>query len=84
MTTRQHARSRSRAAEPSATKYLTMAQVCERYGNCSPITIERRLQNDPDFPKPMHFGKRMRLFAENKLEAYERLRVVMKEEETKA
>ena len=83
MTTRRNVR-RGRTSEPSAAKYLTMSQLCERYGNCSPMTIERRLQNDPRFPKPIYFGKRMRLFAENKLEAYERLRVVMKEEETKA
>ena len=62
-----------------------MAQVCERYGGCAKITIERRLQNDPDFPRPMYFGKRKRLFAESKLEAYERSRVVAnEEEETKA
>jgi hypothetical protein len=84
MTTRPNARHRSRAAEPSKTKYLGMADLCARYGNCSPMTIERRLQNDPNFPKPMHFGKRMRLWDINKLEAYERALIVAKEEETAA
>ena len=82
MTTRRNVRSRSRTAEPSATKYLTMAQLCARYGDCSSMTIERRLKHDPRFPQPMPFGsKRMRLWKESDCEKYERALVVAKEKE---
>jgi hypothetical protein len=83
MTTRRNVR-RGRTSEPSAAKYLTMSQLCERYGNCSPMTIERRLQNDPRFPKPIYFGKRMRLWDISKQEQYERALAVAKEGETAA
>jgi len=83
MTTRHSAR-RPKPAKPSGTQYASMSQVCERYGDCSPITIERRLQNDPRFPRPLHFGKRMRLWKISELEAYERTLVVAKEAETAA
>lgn len=35
--------------------YLKTNQVCERYGNCSAMWIERRMK-DSDFPPPVHFG----------------------------
>jgi hypothetical protein len=35
--------------------------------------IERRMRNDPNFPKAMQFpGGRLRLFDEDQIEAYER------------
>lgn len=84
MTVRHNAR-RPRVTDTSGTKYLTMSQVCARYGDCSPMTIERRLKNDPRFPQPMPFGsKRMRLWDLSKLEQYERALVVERDEETAA
>jgi predicted DNA-binding transcriptional regulator AlpA len=35
--------------------YLKTQQVCERYGHCSVMWIERRME-DRDFPKPVYFG----------------------------
>lgn len=83
MTVRHSAR-RPKPAEPAGTVYASISQVCERYANCSPMTIERRLQNDPRFPKPIYFGKRMRLWRISELEAYERALVVAREEEDDA
>jgi len=56
-------------------KYLTTKQLRQRWGGCSHMLIERRLKSDPDFPRPVQFGKRWRLWPLDKVEAYERARV---------
>jgi predicted DNA-binding transcriptional regulator AlpA len=58
-------------------KYLTMNQLRERWGNCSHMSIERWMQADPDFPRPMRLGgkARVRLWDEAAVEAYERASV---------
>jgi predicted DNA-binding transcriptional regulator AlpA len=38
--------------------FLTTRQVRHRYGGVSHMWIERRLLDDPDFPKPVYFGRR--------------------------
>jgi predicted DNA-binding transcriptional regulator AlpA len=53
-------------------KYLTVAQLCERWGNRSFMFIERKLRTDKNFPRPMRLGGRLRLFDEDAIEAYER------------
>ena len=35
--------------------YLKTNQVCERYGSCSKMWIERRMK-DSGFPPPIYFG----------------------------
>jgi predicted DNA-binding transcriptional regulator AlpA len=50
--------------------YLRTKQVRARYGNVSHMWIERRLRDDPTFPKPTYFG-RMRFFKLSELEAWE-------------
>jgi hypothetical protein len=54
--------------------YLTAAQLCERYGGVSHMWLERRLANDPAFPRPVRFGNsKLRMFDLAELEAYERM-----------
>jgi hypothetical protein len=45
------------------------------------MTIERKLRNDPNFPKPMRLGDdgRIRLFNLDEVEAYERRAVAVGE-----
>lgn len=50
--------------------YLKTRQVQQRYGNCSHMFIERRLQNDPTFRRPLYFG-RMRFWKLSELERWE-------------
>ena len=38
--------------------YITTRQLRHRYGGVSHMWIERRLVDDPEFPKPVYFGAR--------------------------
>ena len=58
------------AAAPDK-KYITTAQLCARWGGCSHMTVERKLKDDKTFPRPYHFT-RVRLFAVDEIEVYER------------
>jgi predicted DNA-binding transcriptional regulator AlpA len=49
--------------------YLRTKQLRARYG-CSHMWIERRLANDPTFPRPRYFG-RLRHYPLSELEAWE-------------
>jgi predicted DNA-binding transcriptional regulator AlpA len=53
-------------------KFLTVAQICARWGDRSTMFVERKLRDDPRFPRPMKLGGRLRLFDEAEIEAYER------------
>jgi predicted DNA-binding transcriptional regulator AlpA len=58
-----------------------MRQLRERWGGCSHMLIERRLRNDPDFPKPVRLGggekgSGWRFFDEAEIESYERRKAV--------
>jgi len=59
-------------------RFLTMRQLRERWGNCSHMTVERRMEDDPNFPRPIRPGlkARTRLWDEEQIEAYERASVV--------
>ena len=53
-----------------------MTRLRQRWGDCAHMTVERLIQTDPDFPKPMNIhpnGKR--LWDEDEIEAYERSKV---------
>ena len=52
-------------------KYITTKQLRARWGNCSHMTVERKLKFDPKFPRPYHF-LRTRLFDLAEIEEYER------------
>jgi predicted DNA-binding transcriptional regulator AlpA len=57
-------------------QFLTAAQLRERYGNVSHMWIERRLQRDPNFPRPIKLGgSSIRLWDVEAIEAYERAAV---------
>jgi hypothetical protein len=54
-------------------KYLTFNQVCERWGNCNPMSLERKLRDDAAFPRPVRLlDGRRRYFDLAEIEAYER------------
>jgi predicted DNA-binding transcriptional regulator AlpA len=63
-------KNRNQKTEPDAT-FATAPQVCLRYGGVSHMWLERRLKNDPKFPRPRYFG-RLRFFKISELEEYER------------
>jgi hypothetical protein len=57
---------------PHEAVYMSPRQLRRRYGDVSHMWIERRLKNDPDFPRPEYFGPQ-RFFKICAIEAYERL-----------
>jgi predicted DNA-binding transcriptional regulator AlpA len=56
--------------------FLKTKQVRERYGGCSHMFIERRLANDPTFPRPIYFG-RMRFWKLSELEMWEKAQAAL-------
>ena len=62
---------RSPRSAPSTAKYIDTPQLRDRYGGVSHMWVERRLQNDPTFPRPIYIG-RLRYFEVEKLAAWER------------
>jgi predicted DNA-binding transcriptional regulator AlpA len=50
--------------------YLKTRQVQLRYGGCSHMFIERRLANDPAFPRPVFMG-RLRFWKLSELQKWE-------------
>jgi predicted DNA-binding transcriptional regulator AlpA len=57
-------------------RYLTVAELKQRWGGVSQMFIERRVR-EPGFPQPIRLpGSRIRLFLESDIEAYERSAVV--------
>jgi predicted DNA-binding transcriptional regulator AlpA len=57
---------------PSDALWMSARQVRARRGGCAPMTLDRLIKNDPDFPRPVYFG-RLRFFKLADIEAYERL-----------
>jgi hypothetical protein len=53
-------------------RWLTVKQVRERYGDVSHMWVERRLRDDPDFPRLTKFG-RLRMGDEAEFDAYDQL-----------
>jgi predicted DNA-binding transcriptional regulator AlpA len=53
--------------------YITTRQLRHRYGGVSHMWIERRLVDDPEFPKPVYLGAR-RFWALAAIEVWERTR----------
>ena len=53
--------------------YITTRQLRLRYGGVSHMWIERRLADDPEFPKPVYFGAR-RFWPVTAVERWERTR----------
>jgi predicted DNA-binding transcriptional regulator AlpA len=50
--------------------YLRTKQLRIRYGSVSHMWVERRLQDDPSFPRPVKMG-RLRFWKLSELEAWE-------------
>jgi predicted DNA-binding transcriptional regulator AlpA len=51
--------------------YISTRQLRYRYGGVSHMWIERRLADDPEFPKPVYFGGR-RFWRLTAVEVWER------------
>jgi len=62
-------------SQDNLARFLTTAQIRQLWGNCSHMTIERKLRSDPNFPKAMRLG-RIRLFRLEDIESYERSKIV--------
>lgn len=60
---------------PDADQYITTAKVRARYGDVSHMWVERRLKDDPTFPKPRYIARR-RYWLLGELVAWERSRAV--------
>lgn len=62
---------------PAPKKFIALGDLRQRYGGVSHMTIERLLQSDPAFPRPIKLNpKGMRLWCVEELEAYERRKVL--------
>jgi predicted DNA-binding transcriptional regulator AlpA len=57
-------------------RFLTTAQLRERWGGVSHMFIERRLESDPNFPRPLKLGQRIRFYDLYAIERYERTKIV--------
>ena len=63
-------------------RFLTIPQLCERWGDCSLMTVENRMRKDPRFPKIYVLpGSRLRMVDEAEVEQYERASVVARKME---
>jgi hypothetical protein len=60
--------------------YLTAGQMRVRYGNRSEMFLTRIMQSDPAFPRPVMLG-RLRLWAIDEVEEYERALAARREPE---
>jgi hypothetical protein len=69
--------SRKSHPTPAGAVFIGIRQLQERWGGISHMTVERRLRDDPSFPKPRFFG-RLRFWKIADVEAYERACVVEK------
>jgi predicted DNA-binding transcriptional regulator AlpA len=54
-------------------RLLRIADMRQCFGNCSDMWIERRLKDDPNFPRPIYIRKR-RFWSNNGVLAYKRLK----------
>jgi predicted DNA-binding transcriptional regulator AlpA len=61
--------------------YLKTKQVRVRYGGASHMFIERRLKNDPAFPRPVYMG-RIRFWKLSELERWEAAQAIRKSKVT--
>lgn len=55
-------------------QFIGVPELCERWNNCSHMFIEKKLRNDPAFPKVYRIG-RHRFFELDEIEAYEQSHV---------
>jgi hypothetical protein len=55
--------------------YLTAVQLRKRWGNCSHMFVERLLKSDPNMPRPVKLGARIRFFDLDAIERYERSKI---------
>jgi hypothetical protein len=61
---------REAVAIPPSAKWISARQVCARYGGRSLMWLERKLKNDPSFPRPTYFGS-LRYWQPTSLDAYD-------------
>lgn len=56
---------------PQGAVFISAKQYCQRLGGRSIQTLDRLIERDPDFPRPLYMG-RLRYFRIADIEAYER------------
>jgi predicted DNA-binding transcriptional regulator AlpA len=59
---------------PAGAIWMTSNQVCARYGGKSHMWLWRKIKRDPDFPKPVYFG-RMMMFSIAEQDGYDRIMI---------
>jgi hypothetical protein len=59
---------------PPGAAFISIRQLRDRYGSVSQMWVNRKVKNDPKFPRPHYFG-RLRFWRIADLEAYERASV---------
>jgi hypothetical protein len=57
---------------PNPRKFITHPQLRERYGGRSEMWASRMMAQDPDFPRPVYYG-RYQFFEVTKLDRYDRI-----------
>jgi predicted DNA-binding transcriptional regulator AlpA len=62
---------KTKQAAPREKRYLSSNQLRERWGGVSHMFLQRRVHEDPRFPKPRKFGGRIRFWLETEIEEYE-------------
>ncbi len=68
---------------PPDAVFISAKQLRNRYGARSEMWLVRKLESDPDFPRPMYSG-RLRFFRLDELERYEKLAVTRGKPDAKA
>jgi hypothetical protein len=63
--------SRKAVPIPPDAIWISARQVCQRYGGRSHMWLDRKLRNNPDFPRPAYDG-RIRIFRVAELDDYDR------------
>jgi predicted DNA-binding transcriptional regulator AlpA len=81
-TENREVRDQARPDPPDLPRYLTATQVCMRHGGRSPTWLQRLMEQDPTFPKPIMPG-RHRLWALAELETWERRQAAREAPKTK-
>ena len=59
-------------SDKKSKRKLTARQVQHRYGDVSHMWVERRLKDDPTFPKFTKYG-RLRMWNEDELDEWDRI-----------
>ena len=58
---------------PANAEFIRARQYCDYLGGITFTTLNRMIESDPEFPRPINFANRIRFFKVSDIKAYERL-----------